>query len=278
VIPRLEAPTREEFERDYVARGRPVILTGVVNRWSAFSSWTVDHFREVAGHHRVVVFVYEDGARLDFRMEEMQLARFLDLITAQNSSRRYYLSDYVLSRRAHGLRQGLPELYEGIPPLAYCDDEDHIVDELFFGKDNVSRLHYHPMAEALMCQVAGAKRITLFSPDQSDLVAPKRWYNPNFHGSNINPQRPDLDRFPRFREARPMSALVEAGEMIYIPIHWWHWTEGQALSMTVARFWKPRLRQVLRPPVPSHLAGILLHKPRVLMHVANVIRGRSFSY
>lgn len=39
-------------------------------------------------------------------------------------------------------------------------------------------------------------------------------------------ERPDQSRFSKFREARGMEAVVGPGEVLYIPIYWWHHVES----------------------------------------------------
>jgi hypoxia-inducible factor 1-alpha inhibitor (HIF hydroxylase) len=52
-------------------------------------------------------------------------------------------------------------------------------------------------------------------------------------------ERPDYTRFPKFREARGQEAIVGPGDVLYIPIYWWHHIEsimrgGYTISVT---FW-----------------------------------------
>lgn len=39
-------------------------------------------------------------------------------------------------------------------------------------------------------------------------------------------ERPDFTRFPKFREARGQEAIVGPGDVLYIPIYWWHHIES----------------------------------------------------
>jgi hypothetical protein len=50
---------------------------------------------------------------------------------------------------------------------------------------------------------------------------------------------PDLDRYPRFREAltAAQSADVEPGDAIYIPYLWWHGVESLAPFNMLVNFW-----------------------------------------
>ena len=60
-IERVEAPTLEYFEQNYVNRNRPVILTGVASRWRAMSKWNPAYLKSVAGESIVTVHFQEHG-------------------------------------------------------------------------------------------------------------------------------------------------------------------------------------------------------------------------
>src|SRR5262249_54054851 len=49
-IPRVHAPPDREFLRAYVREGRPVVMTGIVDRWPAIRLWSKDHIRARYGH------------------------------------------------------------------------------------------------------------------------------------------------------------------------------------------------------------------------------------
>jgi hypothetical protein len=60
--------------------------------------------------------------------------------------------------------------------------------------------------------------------------------------SLVDPDAPDLDRFPRFAEAAKLgqSATLEPGDAIYIPFHWWHAVESlDPINAFVNYWWNP---------------------------------------
>ena len=38
----------------------------------------------------------------------------------------------------------------------------------------------------------------------------------------IDPLKPDLERYPMYRDARPVTVTVHAGETLYLPSLWYH--------------------------------------------------------
>ena len=38
----------------------------------------------------------------------------------------------------------------------------------------------------------------------------------------MNPHNPDLAKHPKFREATVIEVELEPGEMLFLPVGWWH--------------------------------------------------------
>ena len=78
----------------------------------------------------------------------------------------------------------------------------------------------HPV---LLAQVIGRKRVILYPPHQALALYPRRAHNTFYQACWVDPVNPDLDRFPRFAEAQPIDVVIKPGEILYIPIGWFHY-------------------------------------------------------
>ena len=91
------------------------------------------------------------------------------------------------------------------------------------------------------CVISGRRRFTLFPPEQvSNLyVGPLDFAPTGVPMSLVALHAPDLDRYPRFREAwaAAMSAELSAGDAIYIPPLWWHHVESLDKMNALVNFW-----------------------------------------
>ena len=247
-VARVERPSREEFER-IQDRNRPVILTGVSTRWPAHERWSAEYLKSVAGDSEVTVHYDQDG---DFtrwylqRPEErddrrMPFGEFLDLLADEEQGHRYYMTE-------HSLRQVSKELAEE----AHFEDLVELRPPweplIFVGRHTCMPLHYHGTTEALLCQVIGTKTITLFAPDQTPFLYPRRWYaqSPLFsrvEGRSLQRGEPDLERWPRLARAEPIRFTLHPGEILFIPVHWWHLTSVSGFQVSLTTFWSSRLRR-----------------------------------
>ena len=50
--------------------------------------------------------------------------------------------------------------------------------------------------------------------------------------SEVNPEAPDLEKYPLFRNAVPTIFELQPGEILFVPAGWWHTT--QILNASIA--------------------------------------------
>ncbi len=83
----------------------------------------------------------------------------------------------------------------------------------------------------------GRKKWTLFPPDQYPLL-----FRPPVAGAQaaVNIEDPDLDRFPRYREATPVEVVLNPGELIVVPAGWLHQVTSLDPSISVTGNWVNR--------------------------------------
>ena len=234
---RLENPSRKDFEKVFVEKNQPVILTGIAEKWRAMDKWSPDYFRKIAGNSEVTVHFHE---RCDFhdwytkpkgRVDKtMTLGEYMELGLSENPDYRYYMTE-------HALRFITPKLVSDVDVSRYVPRTEPL---LFMGRDATMPMHYHGTTEAILCQLQNPKLITLFPPDQTRYLYPRAFWGhaPYFSKADFKNDRPE--DWPDIRKARKMEFVLNPGEILFIPVHWWHWTriEDHQLSVSVTCFWK----------------------------------------
>ncbi|MFO0629460.1 MAG: cupin-like domain-containing protein [Polyangiales bacterium] len=103
------------------------------------------------------------------------------------------------------------------------------------GAGTVSALH-RDLAHNAHTVVEGRKRFWLASPaHDGDLYPSPPWSSvPN--GSRVDPEAPDLHRFPRSVRVRPWVVDLGPGETLLLPSRWWHHVRTLAPSVSVNTF------------------------------------------
>ena len=167
----------------------------------------------------------------------MPFGEFIEQVRRPVEGRQYYMTE-------HELRLVSPKLVEDVDVSRYIDKTDPL---LFVGHDTFMPLHYHGTTEALLSQLTGTKTVWLYSPDQFKRLYAGPWYSYSPLFSRVDPRRPDFDRFPGFRDAVPLEFTLHPGEVLFIPVHWWHVTSVTGYQVSMTCFWKAGLRQYTYP-------------------------------
>ena len=110
----------------------------------------------------------------------------------------------------------------------------------------------------LACVVAGARRFTLFPPDQlANLYVGPLDRTPSGQAiSLVDFDAPDFDRHPRFKDALEASVVadLQPGDALFIPSMWWHHVRSsEPLNMLVNYWW------CNTPPVMGAPSAVLNH-------------------
>ncbi|CAN5512678.1 hypothetical protein BH11MYX1_BH11MYX1_12560 [soil metagenome] len=240
-IARVENPSRALFEEKYVSTGTPVIVRGVASNWKAFSRWSTDYFRSPdTGKTVIPVETYTGGDFYKFgrgdghrRVQHMELRKLIELLQTQITEK-YYAWSVLLDK--------LPTLMGDVERPTLFSAEDYLSAHVFIGSDSITPAHYHPFIQAFLCQVIGNKEVTLYRPEDTKYLYPLPFFSTNFNWSKVNFSRPDEARFPKLASARPIKVVLEKGEMLFIPIHWWHLVEGPGFTTSVTFYWKAHLQ------------------------------------
>jgi hypothetical protein len=116
-----------------------------------------------------------------------------------------------------------------------------IEPRIWIGNRVVTATH-HDMFSNLAVAVAGRRRFTLFPPSQVKnlYIGPFEFTPAGTPASLVDPEAPDLDRFPRAAEAMAEARTAELGpgDAIYIPHMWWHHVRSlDDLSVLVNYWW-----------------------------------------
>src|SRR4029077_15514109 len=117
-----------------------------------------------------------------------------------------------------------------------------------------STFHHDHVFDNVNIQVLGRKRWVLLPPSSLRLLYPVgAWQSP------INPFDPDLEKYPRFADARALACEQGPGEVVFVPKFWWHCVETleSSINLTTSAETRnvPRLwRAMPGVPLPQRTA------------------------
>lgn len=240
------------FERDVASAYVPVVLRGQVADWPAVKAGA-------GGDRAMAEYLagFDGGEALDVMIGTPDIA-----------GRFFYnedLSGFNFHRQKVALRQLLGELLRFVeqdvaaPHALYANaataaahlpgwDAQNILDlptgtasaRLWIGNATRIATHYD-QSQNLACVVYGRRRFTLFPPDQiaNLYIGPLDHTLAGPPSSMVDPEAPDLERYPRFAEALAHAQMAELGpgDAIFVPAIWWHHVSALDRFNILVNYW-----------------------------------------
>ncbi len=135
----------------------------------------------------------------------------------------------------------IPELLPGFVeanPMPLVPD---VTPRIWLGNRIRVAPHYDLMENIGVC-LAGRRRFTVFPPEQlaNMYPGPFELTPAGTPVSMVDPEAPDLERYPGFAEAwaHAMQVTLEPGDALYLPYAWWHAVDAlEPVSILVNYWW-----------------------------------------
>lgn len=232
-IPETEPPSRADFFRLYVKRSRPVVLKGAIRDWPAVGKWSPRYLREAFGARQVpVAETNADGhfydAKNGFRYAQWKVSDYVAAAEGERPAAQYM---------SFPVSQFVPELLGDIRMPVYCDQSGWSHSRFWFaGPGTVTPMH-RDLPENLYALVAGRKRFLFFDRRETRNMYSHSLFSKVPNESRVDPEKPDLESFPRFQRATRYECIVEAGDLLYIPSLWWHHATALETSLSINLWW-----------------------------------------
>jgi histone arginine demethylase JMJD6 len=231
-IDRRENLSRKELIKEYIEPSRPVILTDAASKWPGMGKVTPDFIKTRYGHLEKEI----KGVTYTF-------AELIDRVLASSPENP---APYPFNVNLEGY---CPDLRKEFKPEIVYGKVDRVnhpllprfmmhgtdVYELFIGGRGASfpflhidELYLHNQ----LTQLYGSKEFIMYPSDQTPYLYTQP-HNPKV--SQVDVLHPDYDRFPLFKEARPIRVTVQQGETLLFPTGWWHTTQIHEPSISLGR-------------------------------------------
>ena len=97
-------------------------------------------------------------------------------------------------------------------------------------------LHMDPY-DNFFIQLVGQKTFYLYAPSDRKYLYPKSPFQASPEESRVNPVDIDYAKFPRARHARLFKVTLHPGEVLFLPIYWWHAVVGGRDSTMSLNLW-----------------------------------------
>ena len=229
-VPRMPKLSRQAFLDNYYALNRPVVMTGAMDDWPAMTRWTAEELKRRFGDRKVSVQANRDkdanyelnSARL---RSEMSFGEFVDVTETIGETNNYYIT----ANNSETNSEVLKDLWTDIVPFPeYLRDDPANRGFFWFGpKGTVTPLH-HDLTNNFMAQVRGRKLVRLIAPYEFPNL-----YNNRHCYSAVNLDAIDYERFPLFRGVTVLNVEIGPGDLLFLPVGWWHHVRALDVSITM---------------------------------------------
>ena len=249
-----DAVDAETFAREIVPVFQPVVLRGQVAHWEAVKAGRdgnrpmAEYLARFGGGKPLEVligtpgiggrfFYNDDLTGFNFHRQQVPLGALVaELVRFEEEE----------VESPHALYANAATAPDHLPGWAQSNPLDlpttGATPRLWIGNAVQVATHYDGSPN-LAAVVAGHRRFTLFPPEQ----LPNLYVGPldrTLAGppvSMVDPDAPDLERFPRFAEAleHAMIAELEPGDALFLPAIWWHHVRAfDPLNVLVNYWWE----------------------------------------
>ena len=260
-LPELTGIDRRFFDEEVRPAGKPVVIRGLGADWPAVLAArrsdedAVAYLKRFSHSNAVPAIVGEpaiegrffytpDLKGLNFTRGRSPLDPFLDRLLRDRTAEQ----PFAMAVQSVPLPELLPGFTdENATALLPAD----VIPRMWLGNAIRVATHYDLM-ENIGVVMMGRRRFTLFPPDQiaNLYMGPLELTPAGTPISLVDPANPDLDRYPRFADALAVAqdAVLEPGDAIYIPFHWWHAVDSLGpVNVFVNYWWNPAPRGMGNP-------------------------------
>ena len=230
-IDKREHITYEEFTTQYLKKGIPLVFTNASRVWGE-NNFGPDFFTEHFGEHE-----------MDFEGRKYNVKQILELTRNSTPEKPApYPISFEIPFDIPGFLKYIDPIHLNYATPNWFDSNlfpygkfGKNINLFFGGQGNQYSLHkdfYH--TNAWITQLYGQKKFILFPGEQDEFLYPGKTGYTSFL-SPVNVLKPDLQKYPRFRQARPLEVTLQPGETIFVPNGVWHTTvaPGQNISLIV---------------------------------------------
>jgi len=228
----IDRVTADEFLREFYAPGRPAVISGEIDHWPALREWSADYLVAAVGDAMVEFQGGRSEGELferykDRHSRQLPFAEFMARATAQEGN-----DIYLTAYNSRCNTEALQCLERDLRPLPELLAEDGRARGMFWiGPAGTFTPLHHDLTNNLLVQLVGRKRVVLV-----DALHLPRLYNDQHVFSEIEDLTDpalDLARYTKLAGLSAHEVVLEPGQMLYIPLGWWHQVEALDFSVSL---------------------------------------------
>ncbi|XP_068743702.1 uncharacterized protein [Montipora capricornis] len=205
-------PNGKDFYQHFLRKRQPLIMRSAIINWPAVKYWANESYLEEKYGHVIFDVQLTKKYEGEFPAKKtMNLTEFLDI----------YKSKQVYLDCPFPHSDMIQDIF--IPYCLQCEEIMKTIasTHLLFSSGNTSSSCHMDGYENLLSVISGTKEILVADPNYVEYFYPRNHTTVNIE-SPIDPEAVDLQKFPKLAEIPFHKVVLNAGDILYIPQHWWH--------------------------------------------------------
>ncbi|MGK0323813.1 MAG: hypothetical protein ACJAR4_001858 [Psychroserpens sp.] len=228
-IPRVKTISKVDFMQHYFKPQKPVVIEQYIKDWPAYSKWSLDYMKDIAGDKTVPLY---DDRPVDFKdgfnepHATMKMGAYVDLLKSKPTKYRIFLWNVL---------KEIPQLQKDYTIPDFGLKLMKRLPMLFFGGKNSHTFMHHDidLANIFHFHFEGKKQCILFDQKQNDYLY--KIPHSLITREDIDFSNPDFKKWPALKHAKGWQCELNHGEVLYMPEGYWHYmkyiTPGFSMSL-----------------------------------------------
>lgn len=232
----VEDITAEEFFSRFYEAAVPVLIRNFLRGCPAILQWSPARLAERFGDVAVDVMT-NVREHSNYAAEQNRYALRMTVRELVEQIRRDPESGdlYLVAQSSAFQLSGLGRLADEVKLDARMFDGERQQERtsLWLGPGNTVTPLHHDLMNVMLAQVWGSKRVMLIAPSETGGI-----YNSRRGYSDVDPEAPDLERFPLFQNVAVSVVMLERGNALFLPQSWWHHVRSltPSISLSISNF------------------------------------------
>lgn len=236
-IPIEKSMNRGVFYKEYVNKNKPVVIRGMTNKWKALN-WDSEYFKSKGKEQEVAIKV---GDISEGKKEKMQLSSYVEQLEEYEQNLKMglkatkpgYLHDLPFFYMFPEYLSDINPFPKELLPKWYWSKWQNYIQFFMGSTGSLTPLHFDTLlTNNLFFQVAGRKKFILIEANQK-----KDCYMEGWRWAKFDPQNPDYEKFPQAKGVKIMEAILEPGDILFMPSGMLHQVHGLSQSVSFNIDW-----------------------------------------
>lgn len=219
------------FKKDYFNKSQPVLIKNYAKEWGAAKNWNLDFFLNLK-EDKDIYLLSDNFIQDDNRYKK---ASFKDYIQKLKDAElnKGKVKDYLTTL---DIFEYYPHLKSDID-FSFFEKHTKVNDiTAWIGpKGTISGFHADT-ANNVYTQIKGRKMFIICSPKYNKTMYPSSKHIYGAVASEVDINNFNEEKHPNFKSNDFKIAILEPGDVLFVPQNWWHYVQALDSSISISNF------------------------------------------